>query len=1015
MAENYSGESADVWADPVSFGGNVVRQLLAPQEVARRSSPDNLELMTPEEVVASYSGVLSFDESGLRRAQLGALHCILGHWTTASTEPATVVMPTGTGKTETMLALLVAAKIPKLLVLVPSDHLRDQVANKFQQLGVLQRLGIVHPDAYRPVVGRMTKGMDHGDEAAQFAAACNVIVATPQVLQKCAEGVRTAILTACTHLFVDEAHHVEAPTWSYVRAWFTDRRVVQFTATPFREDGRHIAGKIVYSFPLREAQKDGYFAPINYVSVLDFAAPDRTLATKAVAQLRADLDAGLDHLLMARARSIPRAQELLTLYQQLAPDLNPVILNSRMGVRAKREALTAIKSRDALIIVCVNMLGEGFDLPALKIAAVHDPQKSLSVTLQFIGRFTRAQPGDQHLGDAWMFVSRPDSELDTRLRSLYAEDADWNVVVRNLSEAAVEAEVEVSEFELGFTSRPADLVLSNLQPKLSTVVYRAPTASWNPDALYNYFGSDILVTDPIGLNPQAGVAWCVVERHAPVRWSESRVLEETNYELYVLYFDQERRLLYINNSANDGIFEDLAEAVLGEGASGFTGSTVYRAFGDIVRLIPTNVGVLDVRNQFRRFSMHVGTDVSQGFPTAEARTKTQTHIAGTGYRRGERVSIAASAKGRVWSPDTASNVKYWRDWCDEIGPRLLDDSISIEDIIANFILPEPIQERPAAAVLSLEWPWNLYDLATETLHLEYDGRRYWILDADLRPDNSSTTGPVVFEVATDHWTVPYQLDIQGGKLFYQCLSSSELIVHGKNSSLPLSQWLNAIGLTVLFQGDQMLQPDGVLLRIDQDIEPYPRERLIALDWTGTDLKVESQREEKLPHSIQARAIRDLLSERHWDVVLDDDGSGEVADVVAMALSSDHLLVRLVHCKYARMGKAATQVKDLYEVCGQAMKSVRWRENPARLFQQLERRARKKYARTGVSPWEAGDLAALYRLRDRAKLLRYTFEIVIVQPGLSKAQATFEQLEQLAATELHVRHTADASLTIHCSA
>ena len=35
------------------------------------------------------------------------------------------------------------------------------------------------------------------------------------------------------------------------------------------------------------------------------------------------------------------------------------------------------------------MLGEGFDLPALKVAVVHDPQKSLAVTLQFIGRFTR--------------------------------------------------------------------------------------------------------------------------------------------------------------------------------------------------------------------------------------------------------------------------------------------------------------------------------------------------------------------------------------------------------------------------------------------------------------------------------------------------------------------------------------------------------------------------------------------------------------------------------------------------
>lgn len=35
------------------------------------------------------------------------------------------------------------------------------------------------------------------------------------------------------------------------------------------------------------------------------------------------------------------------------------------------------------------MLGEGFDLPELKIAAFHDVRKSLPITLQLIGRFTR--------------------------------------------------------------------------------------------------------------------------------------------------------------------------------------------------------------------------------------------------------------------------------------------------------------------------------------------------------------------------------------------------------------------------------------------------------------------------------------------------------------------------------------------------------------------------------------------------------------------------------------------------
>ncbi|MEU8611161.1 hypothetical protein AB0C29_24560 [Actinoplanes sp. NPDC048791] len=99
---------------------------------------------------------------------------------------------------------------------------------------------------------------------------------------------------------------------------------------------------------------------------------------------------------------------------------------------------------------------------------------------------------------------------------------------------------------------------------------------------------------------------------------------------------------------------------------------------DIDRLIPTNVGVLDAHDQFRRFSMRVGSDVTASFTQAEIGTKSQTNISGGGYREGERVSISASLKGRIWSHATARDLKYWRDWCDTVGEKLLDDTISID-------------------------------------------------------------------------------------------------------------------------------------------------------------------------------------------------------------------------------------------------------------------------------------------------------------------------------------------------
>lgn len=177
---------------------------------------------------------------GLRDPQLGALHSVLGYWTTHTSTPATVVMPTGTGKTETMLALFASARLPRLLVVVPSDALRDQVADKFETLGILQDFGVVAMSALRPIVGRIRHRFASECGAREFAEACNVIVTTPNSLSASPPDVQAALLAACSHLFVDEAHHVAAATWQAIRDAFAGHPVVQFTATPFREDGRHL-------------------------------------------------------------------------------------------------------------------------------------------------------------------------------------------------------------------------------------------------------------------------------------------------------------------------------------------------------------------------------------------------------------------------------------------------------------------------------------------------------------------------------------------------------------------------------------------------------------------------------------------------------------------------------------------------------------------------------------------------------------------------------------------------------
>lgn len=980
------------------------------------------DAIPPSEVLRSYLGALTFVEAdgvdlpGLRTPQLGAVHAVLGHWTTGSPSPATVVMPTGTGKTETMLALLVAGRPQKLLVLVPTDALRDQISSKFERLGILQDAEIVAPSAARPNVGQMLHGLRDISQATAFAQESNVIVATPAVLQACSAECRTVLIDACSHLFVDEAHHVAAKTWSEVRDAFAGRPIVQFTATPFREDGAHLGGRVLYAFPLRKAQEQGYFSPINYKGVLDPGDPDRAVAIQAVEQLNADRAAGHPHLLMARVSSIVRANELLPLYQELASELSPVVINSRQPKRAQAGALKALREGSTAIVICVDMLGEGFDLPALKVAAIHDPRKSLGITLQFVGRFARTSQ-ELNLGSASVFVARTEITVDKRLRKLYAEDPDWNVVLHDLTESAVQDARDASDFDDGFTVLPDNISIRSLLPKLSTVVYRTPGDQWDPHQLIDLFGEENFLTDPaIAINEALGVTWFVLEHRQNVRWGEVETVEEVNYELFVIYFDKRRRLLYINSSTNSGVFQEVADVLVGGGAVRYTGATVYRVMGDILRLVPTTVGVVDAHNQFRRFSMHVGQDVGESFTPSEAGTKSQTNISGGGYRDGEHVNISASRKGRIWTHAAATHLRQFCTWCDGLGDKLLDETIDLESILRNFIIPVPLDGRPVSVLLGLEWPWQARLVAADYLRLQFDAKAYALVDVDLKPADQLNTGPFNFTVHTGAWSVRYCAELANQRLIYRCLDPQEVeVLVGRSDPQPLSRWLADEGLMFLLEHDELIDGD-LLYKATFSGDPFDRSRLTPADWSGIDLRKESRGPARRADSIQARSIELVLAEPEpWDIVLDDDGTGEIADIVAMRLDDQGLLVRLIHCKYSSSSTPGARLEDLYEVCGQAQKSITWRRRDMEpFFAALDRRARRKQQREGQSPFIVGDLPSLYRLKDQALVRRRRMEIVIAQPGLSASRVDQPHLELLASTEFYLRSTIAAPLEIWCS-
>lgn len=360
-----------------------------------------LKEYTVDDIITSWENDFFYKEEnpncnipGLRTPQIGALHSILGHLK-LPLDTVTAVLPTGTGKTETMLSTLVANPCKRLLVTVPSNSLRNQIFEKFESLGLLKKFEIIGKKSLYPITGIIKEKFKTREELQQFFEKCNVVITTMHILVACSEDEQELISSLCSNVFIDEAHHVKAKSWNDFKNKFPKEKIIQFTATPFRNDGQRLDGKIIFNFPLKQAQEQGYFTKIDFIPIREYdpEKADKQIATAAVQRLKQDLGNGYNHILMARCSKKERAQSIFELYRDHT-EFNPVMIYSQCP--DEQNIYNKIVNKETRIIVCVDMLGEGFDLPELKIAAFHDIRKSLPITLQFTGRFTRTKYDEQH-------------------------------------------------------------------------------------------------------------------------------------------------------------------------------------------------------------------------------------------------------------------------------------------------------------------------------------------------------------------------------------------------------------------------------------------------------------------------------------------------------------------------------------------------------------------------------------------------------------------------------------------
>lgn len=983
--------------------------------------PSNNHTLSADEVVDSWSDSFRFKAEnsekniiGLRKPQLGALHAISAHYSTRDEyNPATIVLPTGTGKTETMLAALVYQKCRKILVMVPSKILRKQLFNKFCELGYLSELGCIDVDTNLPSVARITTGIHSMSEIKEIVDKSNVIIAIPSILNNLDTEVLEYLCGECTDLFVDEAHHISANTWSRIRDYFYEKHVIQFTATPFRTDGKPLGGKIIFNYTIGEAQLAGYFKRINMCPVEEYYEDqaDESIAVAAVSRLREDLGNEKEHLVLARVESKERAEAVHAIYEKLAPEYNPIFIHSDIGAQKIQHNLDKLHSFESKIIVCVDMLGEGYDLPNLKIAAIHDHHKSLAITLQFIGRFTRTS-SDNKIDDATAIVNIADPGIECNLKQLYSQDAEWDIILRRLSEDRIGKEIDLQKI-IDSLKAKGDLhsVISlwNIKPSLSAMLFESKCEDWTPERytenLPNFDHYWHSISEEENIIAILGIS------STKVKWGNFKDLRDINYKLLIAYWNKNsNRLSIFSNDYKLFNVVKFARSICGSKTSIYSGEGLFGIFNDIEFPLVRNLGASQVGAI--SFTQFFGSNVTEGLDRISQSELNLSNIATIGYEKGEKVVWGCSEKkGKVWSPQSCESILDWRNWVDYAWEKVATGGINQDNITSDFLRPEKITCRHKSYPISVQWGEFIQNSYEDRVMIFFGLNEVPFYLVDLALIKHTDEGPLKIRISAGEYKAIYLFNIAEKTPYfeYSLLEGDEISIQiGKKDKIDFVEYMNTDPIYINYI-DGSFSYNHFLIKVPDTIGQYNKDDLVIADWDGINIRSESMGKGKIEDTVQYRAYERIKND--YDVIINDDGSGEAADLVAIKISDDAIKLELIHCKFSASEKPGARIKDFYEVCGQAQRSIRWKHQGfISLYKRLKHRE-TLWKATNSTRFLKGNMSDLTNIKNHSRRLKINFEVTIVQPGLSADKVNAEILKLLGSTAQYIKKTTQADLNV----
>lgn len=356
------------------------------------------------------------------------------------------------------------------------------------------------------------------------------------------------------------------------------------------------------------------------------------------------------------------------------------------------------------------------------------------------------------------------------------------------------------------------------------------------------------------------------------------------------------------------------------------------------------------------------------------------------------------------------------EWCNKTIDKILDPSIDVKEVLEGVLRPEMISIRPNTIPYRIDWPIELELCNKRVVYIENGSIDEPIFNTEILLCDNNETDDIVFCVRSESFKEEFTLTIKESGYVISHKDGNILTIHLRKNELLLREFLQENPPTIKFVDQSMLEGNYYVTLKQKKSLTFSKSKIAIWNWKteGIDIKKESQGLLKKKDSIQYYTIEKLKETGRFSVIFDDDNSGEIADIVTIEKKGEEVAFEFYHCKFSHGDVPGSRVSDLYEVCGQAEKSVNWKQDISKVIDRMIKREgdRIKYGKT--SRFEVGDLMILQEIKNRLKVFPASLKIYIVQPGVASNEMTEGMNQILAASDNFLHETYGLELFLICS-